>query len=318
MYKVKVYNSLFRKPYYWYLRRCLAILATKGKIQLKIIKENPPFKANYLALIYVGDFPIVMDAVDSCCLPPKELLNYSDFRLLKSNLSSEHRPSNWYPELANKIKPYIIGRAFNYNYDINELKYFKKQTPKYKVISFAGVGVYALETKTRLKVFDLFKRIFGNKCFLVFRDRSHFSNKEKAKFPEWNDYFKKYGKINEWYKSIGFRKYSRYIELLSQGEFSINTPGISKSQPFRCVDAVIANKCIISTKIYVDIWKDFPCVLLPICGFTGSGDWKEAEEILRNLDKVDQIKLKEKTKAWYNKYLSPEGFWNNQILKSLK
>ena len=322
MYKVKIYQSIFKKYYYWYLVRSLYVLSKQRKIQLEIIEKNSNTKTNHYEIIYVDDFPLVIDIADGAYLPPRKLLNYSDFRLLKSNLSIENRPYNWYSDLENKIKPYIIGRIFNCGYNLKEFKHFQShiKSSKYKVVSFAGSGCKALETKNRLKIFDLFKEIFQDKCLLVFRDREHFSKEEKAKFPEWNNYFKKYGKSWQWHKKNHFGSYAYYLGMLSEGEFSINTPGIGKSQPFRCVDAILANRCIISTKIYVDIYKTFPCVKLPIDGYLNSEleDYEKAKKILRNIGQVNQQELKQKQLDWYSWYLSPEGMFKNQILKALE
>jgi len=316
MYKVKIYEDLLQKGYFWYLKRSLLVLADRETIALKVIGKAP-FVDRHRAIIYVNGFPLLIDIVDSSKLPPIEYFSkFNDFRILKANLSIENRPDNWNPKIVDKIKPYIIGRTMGMYYEVDELKmYHSFKISKYKVISYSGAGVYKTPTENRLKVYDLFEKVFKEKALLIFRDRPHFKSEEKNKFLKFNDYLKKYRKPTNMPNISGLKD---YFNFLADGEFSINFAGVSKSNPFRCVDSILVNKCVISTKIYVDIWKDFPCVMLPICGYDGTGDWDKAREILQNLDKINQDELKRKARNWYDKYLSPEGMWKNQILKALE
>ena len=206
------------------------------------------------------------------------------------------------------------GRAFKISYDHNELTRWgnNNQSSIWKVVSLSGAGLFQLQTESRITLFNLFDSVFNNNAKLMFNDRKHLRTDEKLAIPNYEHFLKKYP------NNINTGNYGEYIEFLSSGDFSINSAGLCLSTPFRFVDSVIANKCIISTKIYHDIYKTFPCVQLPICGYFGTGDWAAARAVLENIHLIKQNEMLQKAKDWYSWFLSADGMWNNQILTNLK
>jgi hypothetical protein len=108
-----------------------------------------------------------------------------------------------------------------------------------------------------------------------------------------------------------------YYRWLATGEYSLNIPGICASQPFRLVDSVLVNRVCISSKIWQDAYKDFPCVELPYCAYFGTGDLEKTKIILDNLDKVCYNDLLNKANEWYNQKLTSHNMWKNQIERHL-
>lgn len=53
--------------------------------------------------------------------------------------------------------------------------------------------------------------------------------------------------------------YIDYLNFISSGYFILNLSGHSGSNPFRCIDALLAGSCVISDYIYSDAFSDFPC-----------------------------------------------------------
>lgn len=329
MYKVKISKTLKDKYYFWYLYRCFKTLQKRGVIELTEYPVSPFFEEPYYETVFINGYTVFFDVRDDFNVT-KKLSNYTKgYTLFKSNFSSElwnGAEANIYPdgfehclqtfELAMRpnIVPFMHGRAFKMSYDRNELTMFKDfiQCPIYKVVSMSGAGIKARQTQSRLKTFDLFDSVYKINALLMFTDRAHLEPDEKSMIKNYDSYIKKYP------NNINTSGYNKYIEFLSMGDYSINSAGLCLSTPFRFIDSVIANRCVISTKIYHDIYKTSPCIELPICGYFGTGDWEKAKEILKSVSDLGYGKLLQKAKDWYSWYFSVDGMWKNQILANLK
>jgi len=247
---------------------------------------------------------------------------FKDYTLFKANFSTqlwnmaqkgeypegfEYRLEDWELAMQPHIKAFALGRRFNMDWQKNELNIKGGKYTFNKIVSLFGAGILPKQTETRLKVFDMINSTIKDSK-LMFEDKKHF----RGGVNNYGDYLAKYP-VN-----IDTHSYGEYIEFLSMGEYSLNVPGIALSTPFRFIDSVIANRNIITTKVYHDVYSTFPAVVLPICGYLGTGDWKEAENILRNLTSYDKKETLKRAKNWYSWFLSAHGMWENQILRHLK
>lgn len=326
MYNVKVNKTMLGKTYFWYLNRCLSNLSERNIIHLTTY-ENLFFEEEFFDLMYINDYPVFIDLRDDFAIG-KDLDKYhKDYLLLKGNFSSqlwdlaesgnhpkgfEYKLQEWELKMRPKIKAFALGRTFGRKFMMNELTQFKTTNSKYKVVSLTGAGIYKLQTENRLRIFNLFNSVFNDKAKLMFFDRQHFVECDRKEMQDYDSQLQKYK------YDINTRGFDNYIKFLSMGEYSINVAGLCLSSPFRIADSVIANRCLISTKIYHDIYSTFPCVKLPICGYLGMGDWGEAQRILKELDTNDYKLMLQRAKKWYSLYLSSEGMWENQILYNLE
>jgi len=331
MYIVKYYKTTLN--YGWsfcYLNRTILDLEKKGIIKVQWLDGYAEVseKSDNLVLFYVNDYPIIVEARDNFNVlsnfRDEQLPKFKDFIILKSNYSTElwdTMPKEFDQKLNARdlklrkhLRPFIAGRGLGKKVITYPNEFTLQDSSinsKYKVVSYSGAGMYKLEIESRLRIYELIEKVFKDDCKLSLCDRKW----AKGTTDKFKQLLKtKYLPLN----TDIHNNYTNYINWLKLGEFSLSFPGLQMSMPFRCVDAVIADRCIISTKIWQDGYKSFPCVELPICGYLGIGDWAKAEKILLNLDKVDQVEMKKKAKEWYDKYLSPIGFWENQILKVLE
>jgi len=315
---ITVSPYLKSKPYYWYIARSLYSLAKENKIVLQ--EKAMPIKFEpYVELLYINNTPLFIDVRDDLTLSNTYKGFSSDAIILKANYSTElfetppkefeYQVQGWYKTIKDRLHPFILGRSFNLPFNIDEFSYYRKAIiPKYDVVSYSGAGIYSLQTKSRIKVYDLIKEVFKEKSNLLFIGRNHYTDEKN--YPE---FFKK---LLEYFcpTTLGT---DDFFNFLHTGCYSLNFPGIACSQPFRCVDAVLTGRGIISTKIYHDLYKSFPCIELPICGYTGEGDWNKAKEILNNLP-INTVELIRKADNWYSWFLSTEGMFNNQLINYLK
>lgn len=317
---IKIPNYMFKCHYYWYVLRMLQRLNESGTIKLE--KTNDKFMlCQFVSLIFIDGKPVIIDVRDDIDLPLTELRVYPEAVVLKSNYSTElwdNPPASFeYPikdedrKYRNNVRLFRHGRSYNIPLDANELNYFNHciHPSQFKITSYTGAGVFGQQTESRIKVYDLISEVFGNQAKLIFYDRNDHYQKD------WPDYINRRAK----YLQTGNHSwdYEHYLRYLALGKYSLNFPGIAVSQPFRFVDGVLANRPVISTKIWTDAWKDFPCIELPICGYFGTGDWEKAKEILssyKNLEFNDALTL-EAMRSWYQKYLSAEGMWEFQFNK---
>lgn len=324
--KVQISNTLKDKCYFWYLYRCLKIKEKEGVISL-IEKPSVFFEEPYYETILINDYPVFFDLRDDFNVT-KDLKQYStDYVLFKANFSSElwnsikngHYPDGFEYKLADfeldsfsHIRPFALGRMFKMHWEVDEIAEFRTQLAQDKtflVVAQCGAGILKLQTISRLYLFDLISKELGNQCKLMFYDREHFQ--EKHLITNYKYY------LNKYKNNIDTHSYKQYLRFLSSGKYSINVPGIALSTPFRFVDSIIANQAIITTKVWHDIYQNFPAVQLPICGYLGEGDWAQTERIIKDLNNIDYNKLVNDSHSVYSWFLSPSGMWNNQILKGL-
>lgn len=318
-YKLKIPKKV-PSNYYWYFYRCLTTLANQGIINIEYF--NSPIDEQYLLLFYFNDRPIFIDVRDDNRLS-QTYASYSDAIILKSNYSSElwdNPPqlqdlinADWEHKIRPRIHPYVLGRTFNGEYTFNELEaYSRNQEIKYDLVSMVGTGITNESTLNRLNTYEFLQANVPN-AQLIFWLRKHGIPNEKIH----PDIIERANKFN----ITPILGLNEYFKFLSTGRFSLNIPGITCSQPFRFVDAVLVNRITISTKIWQDIYKSFPCIELPIDTYFNIGDWEAAKEALNramNLSNEEYNKILTNAKHWYSWYLSPMGMWNNQILKQLE
>lgn len=301
--------------YFWYFYRCIDYLEKNNIAKIEYYNSN--IDERYVMQFFFNNQPVWIDVSDDNKLSPTYKDKF-DSIIFKSNYSTElwnnppenfiYKNEEWEYKLQSNIKPFILGRAFKQRYDLNEFQQYTPQNIEliYDVFSFSGSGITEESSLIRLKIYDLFSNISNKKLIFWLRKHGDYiwskaveeqAQKYECKSPTWG--------IENYYK------------MIAQAKYSINFPGICVSPPFRCIDAILSGRAIISTKIWTDIYKTFPCIELPICGYFGSGDWEKAKEIILNLNNYDYQDLANKAKDWYSWYLSPEGMWRNQILKNL-
>jgi hypothetical protein len=289
----------------------------KQEIDLELFEHNWNDDAanRYTAFIYIDNFPIYFDVFDTASFYFGNLIEHEDFIILKSNRSEEilngsvkcpEGLTDFTIENRQRIKSFALGRLFSIPFNKNEFSFGHYTNKKYKIVSYIDAGMDETEIEGRIKFFD-FVLDNCNNCNLLYRERGDVKTKHEKEL---------LGK----YKLVpnGFNLHENYFRTMGEGLFNINFPGIGLSQPFRLVDGVISKTVSISTIVYQDIYKDFPCVKLPVCGYYGTGDWKTAKEILNNLDNVNVDSIYLQSLEWYRKYLSAEGMWYNQILSNYK
>jgi len=300
--------------YFWYFYRCIDYVKRNNLAQVEYFNSN--ITERYVLKFYFNNNPAWVDLRDDNKLSPT-YKNEIDATIFKSNYSSEmwdNPPSDflylneaWEHELRKNIRPFVLGRAFKMSYSNDEFLKFssKDKEPIYDIFSFSGAGITNETTLMRLKIYELFNSISNKKLIFWLRKHGEEINEEVRK------------RVSQFECSNPIAGIENFYKQLNEAKYSINFPGICVSAPFRCVDAVLANRAIISTKIWCDIYKTFPCIELPICGYFGTGDWTKAKEILNQLHTYDYRDLTRRARDWYLWYLSPEGMWKNQILKQL-
>lgn len=322
--KVTIPHFIYKNGYYWYFIRMVEKLFQSGIITLAKINDRPLY-THFVSVVFFDDQPIILDLRDDHALPLPELKKYPNALVFKANYSSElwdNAPATFeYPiteeekKYRGQVRPFIYGRALIIPYNENELNYYASylQPIKHKVVSYTGAGIFRQQTENRIKVFDLIKKVFNQDTDLVWYDRNdHYKND----WPEYQERRQKYldTKSRSW-------DYYNYVRFLSQGKYSLNLPGIAVSQPFRFIDAIFCNRLCISTKVWIDAFKEVQALYLPICGYFGTGHWEDSAGILSQIDglipKDEYDKRVEENLKWYNKYLSAEGMFENQFLKGL-
>ena len=327
-YNVKISKTMKTKIYFWYLYRCFKTLESEGTITLTEI-ESPFFEEPHYETVFINDYPVFFDLRDDFTVD-KKLDDYTkDYLLLKANFSTElwalakqnrypegfeYRLRDWEIEMQPHIKAFALGRMFKIPWNSNEIKQFKPviDTCKWKITSLCGAGILKQQTITRLHLYDLINSVFSDQTKLMFWDRNHLQTKEKQQINGYDYYLKKYP------RDIESGGYKEYLQFLSQGEYSLNVAGIALSTPFRFVDSIMIGRNIITTKVWHDVYCGFPAVQLPICGYLGTGDWQQAEAILRDLNSYNKADMLNKARCWYSWNLSYLGMWKNQILNNLE
>ena len=267
-YQIKLPISM-PSAYFWYFYRCIYYLKKNNIAEIEWIENS--INQTYVLLIYINDRPIYIDLRDDNKLS-NVYKNKLDSLIFKSNYSSElwnNTPDDfpfifetWERDIQKKIKPFILGRSFNDRMDLNEFDKYRPENDKttYNIVSFSGSALTNENSLIRLKTYELLSAIPDNNLFFWLRKHGDEIS---------DDVIKKANVFNCHKTQLGLIEFYKF---LSNGKYSLNMPGICLSQPFRCVDAVLANRCIISTKIWCDIYKSFPCITLPICGYFGNGD----------------------------------------------
>lgn len=321
--KIIIPKYLYTNGYYWFFLRMVEKLFLEQKIVLAKIEDKPLYTP-FVSVVFFDSQPIILDVRDDHALPLPELKKYPNALIFKANYSSElwdNPPETYeYPitdeerKYRSQVRPFIYGRAFGMSLNTNERKCFKHciQAINKKIVSYTGAGVYRQQTESRLRVYDLISEVMGDKSELVWYDRKdHYDNK-------WSEYEQRRQKYLD--KNNRSWDYDNYLRFLSQGQYSLNVPGIAASQPFRFIDGILANRVVISTKIWIDAWKSFPCCELPICGYFGTGSWENAKKSLEYFIYMhisSYSTILEDMDRWYDQYLTAEGMFENQFLKGL-
>lgn len=315
MYKLKIPNKI-PSNYFWYIFRCFDYLKIRSDVQIEYFDSS--INEPHVMLFYLNDRPIFIDVRDDNRLS-ETYKDWNDAIIFKSNYSSElwdnipkefEQPfREWEYKIRNRIRPFIHGRTFGTSHYESEFPK-RRSNIKYDIVSMTGNGIYNANTENRLKLYEFISTIPNLNNNLIFWIRHHGVPNQ----PITSEILERAKKFEN---NVTY-PLNDYYSFLSEGKFSLNIPGITLSQPFRCVDAVLANRVIISTKIWQDIYKTFPCIELPICAYFGNGDWDKAKEILSNLNQFNYNDILQKSYYWYSWYLSEKGMWNNQFLKQLE
>jgi hypothetical protein len=318
MTKIQVPGYIRNSRYFWYVYRCLLKLSQTNTISLEVL-DTPPLLdwLIYVTTIYIDGKPLIIDLCDTSILPMTEInarpagtpilkANYSSILWKNPPISFEHKLPEEQKQFLPLIKPFIFGRAISFDYDVDErelcAKHIKPITKD--IVSLSGEGKFLQQTLNRLKIYDLIASSFiSNKYELLWNKREHFENRNQVE--NYEQRIKNYPRPS----TSLFNCYENYIEWLSTGRYSLNTPGISASQPFRLVDAVLAQRHVISTKIWIDSVKDYPVIMLPMEGYFNdqNEDETQARRILADL-KFYEYSLEAATK-WYDANLSVAGMW---------
>ena len=168
MYKIKISNQLHRKPYFWYLYRCLTSSNLKNNVEVTTF-ENTFFKdEDYIELIFINEQPIIFDVRDDHSVSETyhNLFN-NEYILFKANYSNElwdnppenfpYRIQDWGYEIRGRIIPFAYGRSFSCSHDTNELSIYGNSINeiKYLLTSFSGPGLNDLQTFSRISTYNL-------------------------------------------------------------------------------------------------------------------------------------------------------------------
>lgn len=311
--QIKYDKTIHNKSYFWYLLRSIQYLQSVEEIELVPIESELPEHAKYEAIFYINGLKVYIDLRDDLKLPYNK---YEDCDcMVKSNYITslnELLPKGIEYQFTDKeeaylhlkVLPFANGRSFNYPLNFNEFDKCPNKDKKYIIKSFSGAGLYDLQTESRLRFYNLIKGSFEESDIdLRFWYPTHYK-----------------GNISSEYQDLPKLRNSleTYYNWISDAKYILNFPGIACSQPFRFIDATICNCAVISSKIWHPAWRSFPCVELPVCGYTGEGDWKTAKDILNHLLPENIEDTLQKQKVWYNKYLSKENMFKEQILKQLE
>lgn len=319
MYKVTIPSYVKDSNYFWYVNRCLHSLKKENKISLEYVPQVPIFSP-FVATITIEGKKKILDVRDDSELPLPDIQQNAEGTLVyKSNFSLElwNTPPETFeyklPEEHKKYvsfcRPFIFGRAFSWPLDINEKEYCSRHLSPItkKIVSLSGEGIFAQQTLGRLQVYDVIYSSFKKEDIELFwNKRPHFQDRDKIK-----DYSLLTNKFSK-PKDTVLHNYESYINWLSMGTYSLNMPGIACSQPFRLVDAVLSQRAIISSKCWSEQFNDFPFVKIDMDGY-----FKSTEEQVNNtkeqLKKLTYNIPLQEMNAWYDKYLSVDGMWNQLI-----
>ena len=320
MYRIQISNELQKKPYFWYLYRCLTSKNHQEKTVISTF-QNTFFDESFIELVYINDVPCIFDLRDDFTLSEtyNGLFN-NEYILFKANYSSEmwqnppsvfeYKLQPWSNNIKDRIIPFAYGRAFSVSPYKDEFELYSSviNPIEFDLASYSGAGLTEMHTRSRLDVYDLLEEYFDEKACLIFEDRSHFKDK-------YNGYLQHLEK----YKGQSCSGLNTYYSFISKGKYILNFPGIALSQPFRFVDAVLMNRGVISTKIWQDVWKTFPCIELEsVCGYFGYDEDKIdyiTDSLTNKLKTTNYKELLLNQKKWYDDILSSNGMFTNQILR---
>ncbi len=326
---VRVSSFFMTQTYNWYIARCFHKKSLAGEIKLIITEDryekdliDKPWIGNHVHVIFIDERPIIIDTRDTSKFPMDVFKQFTDSKIIKFQYSSElyNNPPNDYEDkiseeevnIIDKVYPFAGGRSMTLGFDSDELSEWKNNilSISKKIVSYTGEGIFKKRTLRRLDVYDLVSESVDNSNLdLIFYHRLHYSKENHD-----DKYLEKIKKYQNLELGINYdsqklwQNYKDYISWLSRGEFSINIPGIACSQPFRLIDSVFANRKVITTKIYNDAYKDFPCIQIPFDGYFQNGDFDESKKIIQNC-KFEDVDFQDVLK-WYEKNLSVNGIWN--------
>lgn len=322
--KVIVPGYIRRNPYFWYVNRCLYKMEQSGLITIGIDDIEPTFSI-FVGTIKIDGKPIIIDVRDDINLPwPEARLQPIGTKILKANYSLvlwnnpptsfEYRLTTEELNLIPNTLPFIFGRSFSWDFDVDEKKYcsdFISPVSK-EIVSLTGPGLFNQQTINRLNFYDLIKNTLSpEKIELLWIDKKHYQDSNKLS--NYKERISVYSKPSH----DLFGCYGNYIKWLSTGKYSLNFPGIAASQPFRLIDAVLAQRKIISTPMWIESSQAYPTILVPTDGYFSFDEQliDQSKQILQNLSLYD-YDLAEAQK-WYDTNLSVEGMWA-QLTKGLQ
>ena len=305
--KVIIYKNDIVKDYFWYIYRCF-----KHKKNIELLIEENSNLENYLAKVIINDKVFFIDVLDDVNLyiPEKEITN--NCIILKANYSSELYNTNiiYINEHTKKylpfMKPFVLGRYHFINKNINEFEYYKRcvsNNKKYKIYSMIGCGVNEEQSRNRGKIIKLLKDEFKDKFEFVLINKVICVGYDYD--ASWKEISNIYG------ATTNVMIYEEYIKNLYSSEYGLILSGVGASMPFRWIDHVLSNIVSISTYIYQDIFKNYPCIKLPINSFFDYNDnLSETIYILKHLQDYDYNNILKESIEFYNKYLSIDGMYN--------
>jgi hypothetical protein len=305
--KITIYKNDIKKDYFWYVYRCLM---NKKNIKLNI--ENHSNLDNYLAKIIINDKVFLIDLFDSPFIQLPENAITKDCIILKTNYSSEIINNNLFGinELTNKYwkqcKPFTHGRVHLLKFDVNEFEYyrnFNNKNKKYKIYTMIGCGVSEEHSRNRGKIIKLLKDEFKDKFQFVL------INKVIGVGCDYDESWK--ALTNIYGATTNVMSYEEYLTNLYSSDYGLILSGVGASMPFRWCDHVLSNIVSISTYIYQDLFKNYPCIKLPINSFFDYNDnLSKTIYILKHLQDYNYNNILKESIEFYNKYLSIDGMYN--------
>lgn len=336
MFDIEIERTEASNGYFWYLLRALSRLKEAGRVNLTLVPRVVPSGApkdveQYVLMLWVDDQPVIVDVRDHHYLPVLHMTEFPDARVLKSSFSTELWEDPTLTEdilgmdfpaeqrdLVDRVVPFALGRSMSIPLHSNEFDLVTKAREKAGwVAGLAGAGQTWQQTHNRLRVLELIGEVMPTSCLRWFRsDRCV----QAELVPDYESRSAPFAGSTHFYEMIS--SLTGYLSWLNSAVFGLNFPGFCLSPPFRLVDGVLADVPCISTRIWADAYKGFPCFELPVCGFLGVGDWEQAKEGLVELKGEGPDSPRARLRAleareWYHEHLSPDGMLG-QILEAVR
>lgn len=319
--------------YYWYIARALQRLQDAGQIDLVYVAtdyddDTPDDIVRYVRTCWIDEVPRIIDLRDTHRLPLTLMDELPEALVLKANIPlaywrgssdvdfSRYRGMDATDEErdiilgSDRVRAFAFGRAIAAPFDANLREALRPelQEPRpYRVACLVGAGQTWQQTHYRLQLLEFLDDLFGEKARLGFFRPERCT--QQSLVPEFRQRAKRFELPAREVEQV--RALKGYYRWLAGAEVAVNVPGFCLSQPFRFVDGVLAGVPSVTTRLWSAAYRSFPAPKLPFCAFTGHGAWKwTLERVLTAEGRAEVLELQT---AWYDRWLSPQGVFDQLI-----